>query len=118
MEFRALHDLPAGEEITQSYFPLMWDAEERQGRCMEIYGFQCRCPRCAEECPHLQITPEVAADQAYISVFLLKYMCPHIDCEGTMVPVFEDSDQTLRCNVCSAARTEAQFLAELESDVS
>lgn len=44
--FRALHDLPAGEEITQSYFPLHVGYKERQQRLQEDYGFTCTCPRC------------------------------------------------------------------------
>ncbi len=46
MCFRALHDLPAGEEITQSYFPLSVGYLERQKRLQEDYGFTCTCPRC------------------------------------------------------------------------
>ena len=46
MCFRALHDLPAGEEITQSYFPLHIAYQERQKRLQEDYGFTCTCPRC------------------------------------------------------------------------
>ena len=46
MCFRALHDLPAGEEITQSYFPLPVGYQERQKRLQEDYGFTCTCPRC------------------------------------------------------------------------
>ena len=46
VEFRALHDLPAGEEITQSYFPLNVGYKERQQRLQEDYGFTCTCPRC------------------------------------------------------------------------
>lgn len=38
--------VPAGEEITQSYFPLPWPLGERQQRCREDYGFECTCPRC------------------------------------------------------------------------
>ncbi|KAL4419948.1 hypothetical protein ABPG75_007046 [Micractinium tetrahymenae] len=49
VEFRALHDIPAGEEVTQSYFPLPWPLGERQQRCREDYGFECACPRCKEE---------------------------------------------------------------------
>ena len=46
MCFRALHDLPAGEEITQSYFPLHIGYQERQKRLQEDYGLTCTCPRC------------------------------------------------------------------------
>lgn len=44
--FRALHDLPAGEEFTQSYFPLHISYSARQARCRSQYGFECTCPRC------------------------------------------------------------------------
>jgi hypothetical protein len=33
---RALHDLPAGTELTQSYFPLNWDLQERQQQAQEV----------------------------------------------------------------------------------
>ena len=46
VEFRALHDVPAGEELTQSYFPLNVDYKQRQQRLQEDYGFTCTCPRC------------------------------------------------------------------------
>lgn len=36
----------AGEEVTQSYFPLPWPLTERQQRCRQDYGFECACPRC------------------------------------------------------------------------
>lgn len=46
VEFKALHDVPAGEEITQSYFPLNIDYKQRQQRLQGDYGFTCTCPRC------------------------------------------------------------------------
>jgi hypothetical protein len=49
LSFRAMHDLPVGSEITQSYCPLDWTFEERQGHCREVYGFACNCPRCLLE---------------------------------------------------------------------
>lgn len=49
LSFRAMHDLPPGSEITQSYCPLDWTFEERQGQCREVYGFACNCPRCQLE---------------------------------------------------------------------
>ena len=51
MRLVALHDIPAGEEITQSYFPLTWDLEARQQQCQEQYGFECSCPRCRVPAP-------------------------------------------------------------------
>ena len=49
LHLRMLHALPAGEEVTQSYFPLTWTFVQRQERCRQQYGFVCRCPRCREE---------------------------------------------------------------------
>ena len=52
LSFRALHALPAGEELTCAYFPLHLSLEERQARCREQYGFACACPRCVvRSCP-------------------------------------------------------------------
>jgi hypothetical protein len=49
VSIRAIHDLPAGTEIVQSYFPLNWDLEDRQQQARGVYGFECRCPRCLTE---------------------------------------------------------------------
>ncbi len=46
ISFRALHDLPAGTELAQSYVPLHWSLAERQAQCRDVYGFACTCPRC------------------------------------------------------------------------
>ena len=43
---RALHDIPKGEELTSSYFPLTLTFQERQQRCSEQYEFACSCLRC------------------------------------------------------------------------
>ena len=56
VEFRALHDVPAGEEITQSYFPLNVDYVQRQQRLQGDYGFTCTCPRC-----QVSMSPHVMA---------------------------------------------------------
>ncbi|GIL75147.1 hypothetical protein Vretifemale_4926 [Volvox reticuliferus] len=47
--FRALHDLPPGTELAQSYVPLHWNLAERQAQCRDVYGFDCTCPRCQTE---------------------------------------------------------------------
>jgi SET and MYND domain-containing protein len=49
LEFRALHALPAGEEITTSYVPLDWPRDERSTRFARLYGFVCSCARCRGE---------------------------------------------------------------------
>lgn len=141
IQFRMMHALPAGEEVTQSYFPLTWTYAERQTRCREQYGFTCRCPRCREEstwpaearggdttAEHeslnemevdtdghgMQGVQEGAeADAAYIHVFVLKFVCPRDACGGSMAPLPGVPDR-LQCNLCRLERTEADFLAELE----
>lgn len=129
---RMLHDLPAGEEITQSYFPLTWNFEERQERCREQYGFDCSCPRCKEEVLLSSLATEFdetshgndwhheeenKIDSSYIDVFLIKYVCPDEGCEGTMAPLHpqvQDANQVLECSVCSRKRTEQEFLKYLD----
>lgn len=143
MRFAMLHDLPAGEEITQSYFPLGLHFVERQLRLREQYGFICTCPRCVEEAHwdgtatsdepehlraahhNLQVTVKEASPssgasedmEAYIHVFLTKYVCPNPnECGGTMVP--EDGvgeEEVLWCCMCGWKQTQAEFLAALES---
>ena len=43
-----LEDVPAGEELTQSYVTREMGLVERR-RALEDYGFLCACPRCLEE---------------------------------------------------------------------
>lgn len=120
--FRTLHDLPAGEEYTQSYFPLCLTLEERQQRCQELYGFTCTCPRCRREATWEQNDEQGMADAeqggdeasaAYVELFVMKYVCPNEDCFGTMAP-FSGQPDIYQCNMCGKTRTEAEFLAELE----
>jgi len=117
MKFVALHDLPANEEITQSYFPLDWEVGERQARCRLVYGFECTCPRCVLEdasgSDRRHEIPE-GMDEGYVSVFLLKYLCVDEACEGTMVPLAgEAMAGVMACNVCGERRTEEAFLEGL-----
>lgn len=51
----------------------------------------------------------------YVELFLMKYICPTGDCNGTMTPVSDADGGTLRCNVCSYQRSEEQFLQEVET---
>ena len=117
MKFVALHDLPANEEITQSYFPLDWEVGERQARCRSVYGFECTCPRCALEdasgSDRRREIPE-GMDEGYVSVFLLKYLCVDEACEGTMVPLAgEAMAGVMACNVCGGRGTEEEVLEGL-----
>lgn len=53
-------------------------------------------------------------EAGYLSVFLLKYMCPKEGCYGTMAAVQGSQKGVCECSVCGALRSEAEFLAELE----
>lgn len=115
----ALHDIPANEELTISYFPLGWPLEERRERCKELYGFACACPRCvAEERMEAEERGEQppaapaagpAVDWPYIAMFLLRFACP--TCGGTLVPAGEGRSV---CNQCGGVRTDSEFQKELE----
>lgn len=52
-------------------------------------------------------------DDAYIQVFMLKYVCPQEDCSGTLAP--GEGSGTYTCNMCGGSRTEAEFLRELQA---
>lgn len=47
--FRALHDLPAGTEVTQSYVPINWSYRQRQRQLRDVFHFTCNCSRCQTE---------------------------------------------------------------------
>jgi SET and MYND domain-containing protein len=69
--------------------------------------------------PQKQQQQQEALEPGYLSVFLLKYLCPNEGCGGTMAPVHGSSSsssggEVCECSVCGALRTEAQFLAELQ----
>ena len=54
------------------------------------------------------------ADEAYIGMFLLKYVCPKEDCFGTMIPL--EGRSSYKCNMCGLQRTEEEFMAAVEQD--
>ena len=131
LQIRMLHDLPAGEEVTQSYFPLTWSYVERQTRCRDHYGFECACPRCREEMKwpvedggggaddeaNNTSADGAAVDPSYIDVFVMKFVCPHEGCQGTMapkIPGVPQSAQVLECSVCGRFRTEEEFMKDIE----
>ena len=76
MCFRALHDLPAGEEITQSYFPLSVGYQERQKRLQEDYDFTCTCPRCKVGTTGF-LQKHAAMLQIYTPIKMLLDTCQH-----------------------------------------
>lgn len=81
-------------------------SEEEEGKVAQAVLKQARSNGSARE----------AIDPAYTQLFLLKYVCSHPGCYGTMVPQSLGSDVHV-CNVCSKARTDAQFIAELEAEL-
>lgn len=134
IQFRALHDLPKGEELTVSYFPLVTSYQERQARCREQYGFECMCPRCKQEstwndegddgdggdmemepAAQVQEQHDLEASAEYVELFVLKYTCPGDSCYGTMAPMTGESN-VHECNMCGRKRSEEEFLAMLEEE--
>ena len=59
------------------------------------------------------------ADEAYIHMFLLKYVCPVEECGGTMIPPTigdlgpADGTSIFTCTMCGLHRTEEQFMASV-----
>lgn len=49
----------------------------------------------------------------YIQLFIMKYVCPREECHGTLAPVL-GTEQSV-CNLCGCVRTDAEFLAEMQS---
>jgi SET and MYND domain-containing protein len=66
-----------------------------------------------EDLLHPQQQQQEPMDAGYLSVFLLKYMCPQEGCYGTMAAVQGSSSGACECSVCGVVRTEAEFMAEL-----
>lgn len=125
---RALHAIPAGEELTCSYFPLTWSYEERKERTEGQYGFECGCQRCMLEAKWLVDDDEMMQDDAedqpsiegeitpgYIGTYLVKFVCPKDMCQGTLCPISGKPDVS-ECNVCGLQRTDAEFQKALEEE--
>lgn len=53
-------------------------------------------------------------DPGYIQMFIMRHVCPNEDCGGTMAPAAVGSN-TCVCNLCGQQRTDAEFMAELNS---
>jgi len=52
------------------------------------------------------------ADEAYIGMYLLKYVCARESCFGTLIPT--QGTDSYKCNMCSVHRTEQDFMAAVE----
>lgn len=66
--------------------------------------------------PAVAPKPGVAAagcTDEYIQMFVMKFVCPQEECFGTMAPTF--GTNKAQCNMCGHVRSEAEFLAEVES---
>ena len=145
LQLRMRHALPAGEEVTQSYFPLTWTFYQRQERCREQYGFVCACPRCQEEATwppeergddddvasggdapskgvefadavkKVQVKPNADVADAGYIHVFLFKYVCPRDGCGGTMAPVSGQSDVLQCNVCERQRTEAEFLAELEA---
>jgi hypothetical protein len=49
MSLVAIDDIPEGAELTLAYTCVDDEGEERRAHLLEVYGFECICPRCVEE---------------------------------------------------------------------
>mmetsp|Transcript_3729 Transcript_3729/g.23405 ORF Transcript_3729/g.23405 Transcript_3729/m.23405 type:complete len:416 (-) Transcript_3729:4370-5617(-) len=125
MAYVALHDIPRGEELELSYTPLEWGLLDRQEYLWEGYKFACGCNRCQvestwgmeEDAEHEDVSHQITEDSdmdAYVRMFILKYVCTNGECGGTLIPL--PGGQVSRCNICGIQRSEEQFLASLEAE--
>ncbi len=96
--------LPAQEEATW-----LSDAEDEVADTGDAMGEEG-----SETCSNQMDTDDGKADEAYIGMFVLKYVCPIEDCYGTMIPKYRRDSYT--CNMCGFQRTEQQFLAAMEQE--
>lgn len=48
MVVRAAVDIPEGQELTNSYAPLLWGTPARRAHLLDTKGFLCRCDRCQD----------------------------------------------------------------------
>ena len=67
-----------------------------------------------ETCGNQMDTDSGKADEAYVGMFVLKYVCPTEACYGTMIPVYRTDSYT--CNMCGFQRTEREFMAAVEQE--
>lgn len=51
--------------------------------------------------------------ESQLSIYILKNLCPHAHCNGTLAPPHPTSD-AMQCNVCRYMRTDAEFYALLQ----
>ena len=127
MCYRALIPIPRGSELFQSYVPLPWDYEDRQSYLKEMFGFTCNCKRCEVEKYEYDIemenrpttAPPSEIDEQYISMYLLRHLCPQKSCAGTLTPILDYENvvpdlSKFECNVCGFQRTNLEFRQLLE----
>ncbi|KAJ4973415.1 hypothetical protein NE237_006589 [Protea cynaroides] len=137
---RAIHDIPEGQEICLSYFPVNWNYADRQRRLLEDYGFTCQCDRCKVEVNWKEedeegmeednedveqmadsLEDEIAVEEdgdfphAY---FFLRYLCDTENCGGTLAPLppSEGTLDVMECNVCGRLRSQEEIDGEGSSD--
>ena len=125
MAYVALHDIPRGEELELSYTPLEWGLLDRQEYLWEGYKFACSCTRCQvestwgveEDAEDDDVSHQIKQDNdmdAYVRMFIMKYVCTNGECGGTLIPL--PGGQVSQCNICGTQRSEEEFLASLQAE--
>ncbi|XP_043704572.1 histone-lysine N-methyltransferase ASHR2 [Telopea speciosissima] len=135
MIVRAIHDIPEGQEICLSYFPVNWNYADRQRRLLEDYGFTCQCDRCKVEANWKEDDEEgmeednddeqmAGSKEDEIAVeedgdfphayFFLRYLCDTENCGGTLAPLppSEGTPDIMECNVCGRLRSHEEIDGE------
>ena len=53
--------------------------------------------------------------ESYLDIYFAKYVCPHEDCGGTLIPLpgSEPTSGAACCNVCGMLRSEKTFQQQL-----
>ena len=75
----AVHDIPAGTELTISYLGTAGGLKERRDHLKESYFFHCMCVQCREE-------EQNEGKSETNDRFTRDYMCSQPECVGIRVP--------------------------------
>eukprot|EP00659_Diplonema_papillatum_P007616 gene7616-11664_t len=108
--FRAIQPIPAGTELTFSYTPINYRAEERGEHLLETYGIVCSCSRCVLERQMEEMDGDEGMEEdcdeehgvspaALYNVFITRFVCPQPGCSGTLVPVCRTLDGSRRVQI-------------------
>ncbi|KMS99971.1 hypothetical protein BVRB_1g018130 [Beta vulgaris subsp. vulgaris] len=134
MIIRMIHDIPEGQEICLSYFPVNLSYPGRQKRLLDDYGFSCFCDRCKIEAKwpdedddgedesmeeedeemspsdveNNEIEHEGDDDFPH-AYFFVRFVCDKENCGGTLAPLPPSNNNTpniMECNACGSLKKE------------